>query len=496
MPDVFISYAHRDNRTPRYEPRGWVECFYSQLKDRLDAIRGADTSVFHDESEGRISGSSILTDTIRDALRDCTVLVAIMSPAYFASEWCKRELQYFQEAAAADGGLRVGNKSRLIKAIKLPADAAGGQSQPEELSDVTGFTFYQLDKRGRPAEFNPPYGSDLGVDFSRTINDLAYDIAELLKQRAQRPVEIVRPVAPTGIALYIAETTWDVKEKREDLRREFAQYGHTVLPAADLPHGPDYRQRVAAELGGARLSVHLIGDSYGVRPERSENSVVELQYLAAGQEHARRPEFRRIVWLPPGLTVAEERQQTFVDGLQNDPELVVAPLEDLKRLIHAALAPPPPEPPSPRPPGATDAAALKSVYLIFDPPDRAAAQAVDDYLFHKGFDVLRPSSSSDKTESRRVNTLHLKNSDGVLIYHGTTPELWLETKLNDLDKVFGQGRSQKRPMPRAVLLADPKRPDKETFRRQRVMTLPGFGGFSPPELERFIELLMAPDAPS
>ena len=40
MPDVFISYAHRDNRTPRYEPRGWVECFYLQLKDRLDAIRG------------------------------------------------------------------------------------------------------------------------------------------------------------------------------------------------------------------------------------------------------------------------------------------------------------------------------------------------------------------------------------------------------------------------------------------------------------------------
>jgi TIR domain len=491
MPDVFISYAHRDNRTPRYEPRGWVECFYLQLKDRLDAIRGADTSVFRDESEGRITGSSILTDTIRDALAECGVFIAVLSPAYFASDWCRRELDYFREAATAHGGLRVGNKSRIIKVVKLPSDtdAGSGVAPPPEMADATGFTFWRADERGRPAEFNAPYGNDLGVDFSRAINDLAYDIAELLKKRAAAPVEIVRPVPATGISLYLAETTWDVKEKRDDLRREFEQFGYTVLPAADLGYGPDYGQRVAADIAQARLSVHLIGQSYGVRPEQSENSVVELQYDAAGEEQARRPAFRRIVWLPPGLVVAEERQRTFVAELQNDPELIVAPLEDLKRVIHTALALPA-EKPADGPAGA----GTKSVYLIVDAPDGAAAQPVDDWLFKQGFDVRRSSSSADKTESRRLHTMHLKNSDGVLIYHGTTLESWLFSKLNELEKVYGQGRSRKRPMPRAVILADPKRPDKDLFRMHRIMTVPGFGGFSPTELQDFVEALKTPDA--
>jgi hypothetical protein len=491
MPDVFISYAHRDNRTPRYEPRGWVECFYLQLKDRLDAIRGADTSVFRDESEGRITGSSILTDTIRDALAECGVFIAVLSPAYFASEWCRRELTYFREAATAHGGLRIGNKSRIIKVVKLPydAEASAGVAALQEMSDATGFTFWRADERGRPAEFNAPYGNDLGVDFSRAINDLAYDIAELLKKRATIPVEIVRPVPATGISLYLAETTSDVREKRDDLRREFEQFGYTVLPAADLPHGPDYSQRVATDIAQARLSVHLIGQSYGVRPEQSESSVVELQYDAAGTEHARRPAFRRIVWLPPGLAVAEERQRTFVAELHNDAELVVAPLEDLKRVIHSALAPP-----AGKTLDADTGAGTKSIYLIVDPPDSAAAQPVDDWLFKQGFDVRRSSFSSDKTESRRVHTMHLKSSDGVLIYHGTTLESWLFSKLNELEKVYGQGRSRKRPLPRAVILADPKRPDKDMFRMHRVMTVPGFGGFSPAELQDFVEALKVQDA--
>jgi hypothetical protein len=190
------------------------------------------------------------------------------------------------------------------------------------------------------------------------------------------------------------------------------------------------------------------------------------------------------VWLPPNLAVAEERQRAFVAELQNDEELVVAPLDDLKRIVHAALVPQP----EPAASGASGTG-TKSVYLIVDPPDTAAAQVVDDWLFQQGFDVRRSSSSADKTESRRVHTLHLKSSDGVLIFHGTTLESWLFTKLKELEKVYGQGRSRKRPLPRAVILADPKRPDKINFRMHEVITVPGFGGFSPAELRDFVERL-------
>ena len=388
------------------------------------------------------------------------------------------------EAAAASGGLRVGNRSRIIKVHKLPVDSGTQLDHPTEMLDAKGFTFYGAGQ-GRPIEFDPPYGSGLGAAFSRTINDLAYDIADVLKFRSPAAVDVVRPVAPTGTTIYLAETTTDVSEQRESLRRELEQFGHTVIPAQSLQHGPQYAARVATELAGARISVHLIGENYGVRPERSDASVVELQYRAAIQERERRPEFRRMMWMPPDAPASEERQRDFVSELENDPEFVVGTLESFKRLVHQALLPP-----AVPAPATNSGDGAKSVFLIFDPPDGEAAKEVDDWLFTQGFEVRRPSSSIDKAESRRVNTRHLRTSNGVVIYHGNTTESWLFSKLSDLEKVYGQGRTRQRKLSSAVILADPQTPDKLSFRSHRIIAVPGFGGFSPAELRVFVDQLL------
>lgn len=483
MPDVFISYAHRDNQSPRYGSRGWVECFYDALLARLNGIRGRDTSVWRDQSEGRITGNSLLTQTIKKDLKESGVLLAIVSPAYLASQWCADELKYFCEAAAKSSGLHVDNHSRIIKVGKLPIPKNAFVTGIEAIDDAIGYPFFGRGTDGNPLEFDPPHGTEGGAEFWRALNAVAFSIDAVLQKLEGQPHP---PAESSGSVVYVAETSWDMREQRERVRGELEQFGHAVLPASEIPHGPDYADRVKVDLAAAKLSIHLIGDSYGAIPERSNVSIVETQYRLAGEEAQKRPELVRLAWMPPGLVPAEERQIAFLEELKNDSRLTIGSIEDFKTLVQEELKPKESGDLSP------GEGPIRSVYLIFDPPDREAAKPVDDWLHHHGFEVLKPLSSVKKSaEWRSIHRHHLKTSAGVLIYHGQTSEEWLQSKLIDLEKVFGYGRSRKQEPARGVMLADPATTDKQEFRSLKVRVLKGFGGFSPAVLDEFLKDLQA-----
>ena len=62
------------------------------------------------------------------------------------------------------------------------------------------------------------------------------------------------------------------------------QHGHVVLPDRELPlRGAALAEVVRDSLSRSDLSVHLLGDFYGIIPEGEERSLVEIQSaLAAG----------------------------------------------------------------------------------------------------------------------------------------------------------------------------------------------------------------------
>jgi TIR domain len=474
-PEIFISYAHADNDHPRYESReweharGWVECFYDALTKRLRQLRGRETLVWRDQS-GRIKGASALTDTIKDGLRTCPVLITVVSPAYLASGWCADELRFFREAAAERGGLRVGNLLRVVKINKLPVFGDSFLSRDPDLADATGYAFYRS-VGGNPLEFDPPHGSELGQPFLNEINTLAADIVELLDGPR---------VAPSGVTVFLAETSADVEDLRGKLRTELVQFGHAVLPSAASSHDISDSAQVGDHLARARLSIHVLGRQYAAIPEGRETSTAELQYDLAG-EQLRRSDFTRLTWLPPGVEPADARQAAFVERVRSfDSQFVTAPLEDVKTQIKDALRPKPIGSEQRRAPSD-----VKIVYLIFEPPDEEHAELVRKWLDGQGFEVLKPTRSG----SLKAHRINLRDSDGVLIYYGQTDDDWLTVKLHDLRKTFGQGRDRRRPLRGAVYLADPEEPDKAKFSSHIVDVIPGFGRFRPETLRGFIDCL-------
>lgn len=470
--EVFISYAHADNDHPVYESRewertrGWVECFHDALTRRLKQLRGRETLVWRDQS-GQIRGASPLTDTIKDGLRSCSVFLAIVSPAYVASQWCADELQFFREAAEARGGLRVGKLLRAMKINKIPVYGASFLASDPDLADAIGYDFHRR-VGGNPLEFDPPHGSELGQAFLLAINALAADVVEALDGPR---------VAPSGITVYCAESSPDIEDVRGKLRSELLQFGHAVTSAASSARGPQLASQVRAELARARMSLHVLGGSYGEIVPGGTISAAELQYDLAG-EQVQRPDFVRLTWLPPGVEPHDDSQSAFIKRVRDsDAQFVTVPLEDVKTLIKDALKP-------------SDAQAaryiapgdVKIVYLIFEPPDEAHAEPVSEWLFEQGFEVLKPTRSG----SLKGHKINLRDSHGAMIFYGNVDDEWLTVKLADLRKTFGQGRDRGRPLKGAVYLADPEDGSKSKFRSRLVDVIPGFGGFRPEVLRGFI----------
>lgn len=481
-PEVFISYTHKDNEKLSDERQGWVDYFHDALTRRVKQVAGRAVEIWRDP---KLAGNDLLTPTIEAGLRDAKLFIAVLSPGYLKSDWCAKELRLFRDSAVAKGGLHVDNSSRIFYVTKTPIAIEHRPGTVElDPSELIGYTFYRLNERGHPHEFDPRHQDDR-QDFLGVVNDLACELCKMLDKvdgaQPGRPHEHASVAAPSGVTVYLAETSFDLAPERERLRRELEQFGHAVLPERPLQLSADYPEQVKENLAKARLSVHLIGKSYGVIPEGNDRSAIEIQYELAGAEAAARSEFIRLPWMPADLDVADPRLQRVHD----DPRLLIASLETLKTVIADLLAPRRPAIEKP----VTDHS--RWLYILTDPHDAATAKRCADWLFDQtGYNVLEPLEGCDERELREDNEESLKSCDAVLVYYGEANEFWLRTKLRDLQKAFGYGR-QRPFLAKAVFLADPERPDKERFRAHDIMILDGFGQFEPSKLQPFVEKLVS-----
>ena len=240
------------------------------------------------------------------------------------------------------------------------------------------------------------------------------------------------------------------------------------------------------------LSIHLLGRNYGVVPEGATRSVIDLQNELAGRAAAS-GDLQRLIWIPPDLEVEDERQSAFLDMVRTDStaqvgaDVLETPLEALKSAVLKRLAPEP-EPSNGQPAEADGAEELVYVYLVHDRRDNDAANAVEDLLFDRGFEVTRPIFEGDESEIRLDHQENLKTATAVVLYYGAGKELWLRAKLRELQKVAGYGRTE--PMrAKAILVADPPDPRKERLRTREALVIKSGGDVSAATLEPFFEAL-------
>jgi hypothetical protein len=221
-------------------------------------------------------------------------------------------------------------------------------------------------------------------------------------------------------------------------------------------------------------------------PEEETRSVVAIQHEVAAARGA--AGLTRLIWLPPGLEVADERQRAFLEYLRTDPgvhagaELLEIPLEDLKSLVHRKLAPPEPQ----KEKATAVTAGLTRLYLLCDQQDLEATRPLEDALFDRGFEVMLPLFDEDEAQVRLDHEESLCSCDAVLLYYGEAGEPWLRRKLREIQKSAGLGRD--RPLlTRAIYVAPPLTPQKERLRTLEALVLRGKdAGFAAADLDPFL----------
>jgi hypothetical protein len=502
--DVFISYASLDDKPLLGDRAGWVTQLHENLTARLIQRLGADNVRLWRDIE--IRNNEDFTNKIEGRLAKTAALLSVLSPGFLKRQWTVRELKTFVEHAQGGVGLLVkGEKSRIFKVEKLevPRDAL-----PPPMQGTRSYKFHGPDPEHPriSREFWPQIDRS---NYLRKLDELAYDIANLLLEM-QGPAS-----SEERVVVYLAETTSDLEDELIAMRRELTDHGYIVLPEGDLPHRSNkYIEEVRKNLKLATMSVHLIGEKYGLIPEGEIRSTVRIQHDLALERNGE-PNFTRFVWMPPGLKPAEDGQRVFVQYLQNDPnvqsgaEIMETSFEDLKSAVRDKLetikhaqesakshapsgsaavangfaALPPLIDPAARPDDPL------MVYIICDKGDLGSEQLTElkNHVYSLGYEVLLPTESSFTGGSLTRHLNNLKVCDAFLIFYGTGSVDWCSEKLIDYHQYL-RGRSP-RVVAKAIYLAAPDTDAKREFRSNAVLVLRGGMKFSAADLEPFVQQL-------
>lgn len=514
--DVLLNYAAIDDYPLQEGKPGWVSQLHRNLEVRMEQLSGEKVQI------ARLPEDAIapaLEAELLQQVPQAKAMISVVSPPFINSQLCRREVEQFWLGAEQTGGRYINEKSRLLKVLKT---AVSEQQMPRPLVDIFsplfGFEFFEVDpETGRVREFDETFGPVLKQRFFERVYDLAYDgcqVLRLLKQvrgleermkdeggRMKKdsgaPESSFSPHPssfPKRRWVYLATTTSDVADERDRIKRELLERGHVVLPDAPLPMlAREVETLVRDCLAKCSIAVHLLGQRYGVTPEDSSESVQALQVRLTA-ESAGKPDLQRLIWMPGGEP-ADERQRAFVRRVQEDPalhqraEIIEGNLNLLKKDLIRRLAPP-----EDKPKTATLTKSLggaPKVYLICDRKDEAAVEALEDYLFAQGLEVMLPAFDGDDAEAAALHQDNLLTCNAVLVYYGAAPRAWVDIKLRELLKATGYGRATPIAV-QAVYIAPPDDRRKERFQSHQASVIRQPDEFAPgADLDAFVSQVKA-----
>jgi hypothetical protein len=400
--DVFISYAHGDDRD-------WINRFLDRLKPALSRLLpGADVWVDTDD----LRKSRNFEQDIPASLGMSAVLISLVSPIYITRPYCVQQ-EYRRFRSLSEGRKQAGQR---FAAAEFAADLFGfrcpivpllddsyrnsilpGASDIAFCDDISAF----------------PIGS---APFEEQFRVLLREMrALLLRMRNHATPVFVYPPAPAA----------DLTEAHAALTRELHAQSYRVLPGDELDPFPS--------LNRSELAVLLLGAAY----DQSETT----RQLAEQMAKLDKP---FVIWPAPSLDSAGDATQRgffqyLVDLESPRKTLLRAAItpEKLKEEVLAILNPrakmPPPVEGKPR------------VYLVYDSAKTSEKNNAGKIVFQ-----YKDDFHFDLSDNPRQHSLCLTQSDGVLLVWGEAKEDWCAAEFEQMVRLASKAKA------RGLCLFDPK----------------------------------------
>jgi len=445
--DVFVSYAHVDDRPLVGAELGWVSTLQRNLFMLLDRRLGRreDYSPFTDH---RLRGNHEIDDLLK-AVRYSATLIVILSPGWTASTYCQDELKNFLDR-------KVGNRPRdvfIVEMLKLSS-----ATRPKDLPNTRAYCFWHEDEAGHTHTDGYFDHKDPGANYGKRLDELGQELADhLIALRAEAgqssaphaqvsdqpspaptPAVAIAPRTP----VVLADVTDDLVSQRADVSRYLRGQNFEVLPEGTYRYLPpaEIQAAITRDLGKSAGFVQLLSEMPGHIDDQVPYGLSWLQHQAAKQLGT-----RIIQWRKPDTdlkSIALPEYRALVGG-ETVREM---PLADFYKFLVEFLRPPPPVAP-PSHPGA--------IFINADQPDLEVARQFKEDLEGE-FPVVIPSAEGDPKELREMMDEYLTCCESVVMLYGTTKSTWIDSQLWRYNKV--KANRARPPRLLAVLEIPPDKP--------------------------------------
>jgi len=335
---AFLSYARDDDQRPLEKPktRGFVTYLYEQLKWELIDLGLPENFIWRDRENMRFSDD--WPSVINDTLAHSDIMLVVTSKNFVKSNECRREIDLFAQRLRSLPN--AGRSNRIFRVEKQPLS---DNELPESLQTIHAVRFWETDRetggeipyyvRGvlkRPTPYTAAIHGlaiaimkslegleqiavdehDCGAESSRDANrDVTRDACESsartkaggASKEQKEPGDVETPAPAGQRTVFLAKPASDLLEPYETLVRELRSRRYTVVPDAQSPlpdEGGAVQEMIRSSLARAELSIHLVGERRGFRPDGLDVGIVPLQLAQAAAEAARRPGFHRLIWTP------------------------------------------------------------------------------------------------------------------------------------------------------------------------------------------------------
>jgi hypothetical protein len=433
--DIFIGFAaptgNENQVTSAWSSR--FANYLSLLMNRLSEKKL--TFLSHDDLRVR---QSVLGENPGSVYSNTAVFVIVLSPEYVKSKSYIKELEDLYGWLQTDK-TETGKKHRIFKVFPQPVAT---DEQPDCLRNELSYNFFEINRYNKkPVTFDLAGKEGPNEKFWSRLVDLAYDISDVLTELSG---EIIpgRPVR-TCPAVFLAETTFDQSENRDMLKRELQYLGYRILPVLPVPEEAEKAKHAIDQcLQETAVTVHLLGSWYGDFIKNSKLSFIDFQIktvkdFIASKQNIRKP--YQIIWIPNDIKPTDQRQSLYLKRLKRDEaqymtEIIETPFEVFKTILNTRLSEltnPPQKP----------VAEKNKLYVIYEGSAASRMSQYNEIMRAKGFVLLENSSNGDDNPlGRHIN--NLLAADAVLIYKGESTMDWLNSKIRDLVKAPGYGKSK------------------------------------------------------
>lgn len=492
--DIFISYAHIDDESLIADKKGWITEFHRALEIRLAQLMGVKPIIWRDPA---LQGNHVFDKEIVAQFSRVAIMISIITPRYVKSDWCIKEVTEFHEVCQQNMGFVVNNKARIFKVVKTPV---GQDLHPDMIRNILGYEFYGIDPHtNRVKEYSPVF-SHTEKGYWEKLDDLANDISVFLEELKASDVS-ARPQAKSQGGskhiknIFLSESSYDTKDVRDSLKRELQDHGYNILPYGQLSLvAPVLKDNVKEFMKESQLAIHLVGNSYGIVPEGTEKSIVELQN-EVGVSESVEDKLSRLIWVPENIDPTDDRQKRFIQKLTDGnkdvitgADMIKGTIEDFKSVMRDKLKAMEAEEADAAEEPEQGSGGDKMVYLICDIQDIDDIKPLEDFFFNNGIEVVLPIFEGDETAIREDHIENLKTCSSAIIFYGNGSELWLRTKMRDFMKVNGYGRTKPLSF-KGVYLSGPSSPAKQRFRTLEAEVINGVDNFPAIELENLLSKL-------